>query len=92
MLHADVIALWRKSVKIQKCTKGVIRSRASKKDRQYNGREKNDKRRYNDNQNITQKTKDRSIQTPLKTGGERRCSGRISSSCSTCITHERKII
>ena len=29
------------------------------------------------------KTKDRVTRTPLKTGGELRCSGRVSSSCST---------
>jgi hypothetical protein len=31
----------------------------------------------------TYKTKDRETQTPLTTGGERRCSGKISSSCYT---------
>ena len=31
----------------------------------------------------TYKTKDRITRTPLKTGGELRCSGRVSSSCST---------
>jgi hypothetical protein len=31
----------------------------------------------------TYKTKDRVTQIPLKTGGELRCSGRVSSSCST---------
>jgi hypothetical protein len=31
----------------------------------------------------THKTKDRVIQTPLNSGGELRCSGRASSSCST---------
>jgi hypothetical protein len=36
-------------------------------------------------QNTTQKTKDRVTLTPLKTEGELRCSGRISSSCSTCV-------
>ena len=39
-------------------TKGVIRIRKSKKDRQYNGQMKQDKRRNNDLQNITHKTKD----------------------------------
>ena len=35
-------------------------------------------------QNINRhKTKDRVIRTPLKTGGDLRCSGRVSSSCST---------
>jgi len=31
----------------------------------------------------TYKTKDRVTRTPLKTGGELRCSGRVGSSCST---------
>jgi hypothetical protein len=31
----------------------------------------------------TYKTKDQVTRTPLKTGGELRCSGRVSSSCST---------
>jgi len=34
-----------------------------------------------DLQNTTQKTKDRVTRTPLKTKGELRCSGRVSSSC-----------
>jgi hypothetical protein len=33
----------------------------------------------NDLQNTTQKTKDRETRTPLKPGGELRCSGRVSS-------------
>jgi hypothetical protein len=40
--------------------KGVIRSRKSKKDRQYNGQKKKDKQRL---QNTTQKTKDRATQS-----------------------------
>ena len=44
-------------------TEGVIRSRKSKKDRQYNAKRK---RTNNDQQNITQKTKDRATRTPLK--------------------------
>jgi len=40
-------------------TKGVIRSRNSKKNRQHNGHKKKDKRTNNDLQNITYKTKDR---------------------------------
>ena len=61
-------------------TKGEIRSRKSKKDIQCNWQMKKDKLRL---QNITQKTKDRATQTPLKTGGECSCSGRVSSSCFT---------
>jgi len=38
-------------------TKGVVRSRKSKKDRQYNGQKKKKKKTNNDPQNITQKTK-----------------------------------
>ena len=34
----------------------------------------------------TYKTKDRVTRTPLKTGGELRCSGRVGSSCSTSDT------
>jgi hypothetical protein len=41
-----------------KDTKGVIRSRESKKDRQYNGQKKKDKITNNDIQDITQKTAD----------------------------------
>ena len=36
--------------------------------------------------NHTYKTKDRVTRTPLKTGGELRCSGRVGSSCSTSGT------
>ena len=53
-------------------TKGIIRIRKSKKDRQHNGQKKKDKRTNNDPQNITHKTTDRVTRTQLKTGGERR--------------------
>jgi hypothetical protein len=53
-------------------TKGVIRSRKSK-DKQNNGQRKRTKWTSNDLQNITQKTKDRSTRTPLKTGDELGC-------------------
>jgi len=43
----------------------VIRIRKSKKDRQYNGHKKKDKKTNNDLQNITHKTKDRVTRTPL---------------------------
>ena len=36
----------------------------------------------------TYKTKDGVTQTPLKTGGKLRCSGRVSSSCSTSETRQ----
>ena len=83
-------------------TKGVIRIRKSKTDRQHNGqktdntmvkrqttqwpKEKKDQRTNNDLQNITNKDKDRVTRTPPKTGGELRCSGRVSSFCSTSGT------
>ena len=44
-------------------TKEVIRMCKSK-DRQYNGKKKEDKRRNNNLQNTTQKTKDRATITP----------------------------
>jgi hypothetical protein len=81
---------YKKSLKIPK---GVIRIRISKKDIQHNGqkteeqttqwpkeKEQKDKQRSTKH---THKTKDRVIQTPLNSGGELRCSGRASSSCST---------
>jgi hypothetical protein len=61
-------------------------NRISKKNRRYNGQTKKYKRTNNDLQH-TYKTTDRVSRTPLKTGGEHRCSGRVSSSCSTSDTH-----
>jgi hypothetical protein len=40
----------------------------------------------------TYKTKDRVTRTPLKTGGELRCSRRVSSSCSTSDTHRVNLV
>ena len=40
----------------------------------------------------THKTKDRVTRTPLKTGGEFRCSGRVSSSCSTSGTRRVNLV
>jgi hypothetical protein len=40
----------------------------------------------------THKTKDRVTRTPLKTGGELRCSGRVSSSCSTSDTRRVNLV
>ena len=58
-----------------KNTKGIIRIRKLK-----------DKRTNNDLQNTTQKTNDLASRTPQKTGGDLRCSGRVSSCCSTIVT------
>ena len=40
----------------------------------------------------TYKTKDRVTRTPLKTGGEFRCSGRVSSFCSTSDTRSANLV
>ena len=47
-------------------TKGVIRNLKSKKDRQYNGLPKKDKRTNNDLQSIAHNTTDGATRTPLK--------------------------
>ena len=67
-------------------------SRDKGKVREHNGQNKNDKRKNNDLQNITYKAKDRITQTPLKTGGELRCSGSLGSSCSTSGTHRVTLV
>jgi hypothetical protein len=46
----------------------------------------------NDLQNTTQKTKDRTTRTPLKTWDELRYSGRVSSSCSTSGTRRLTLV
>jgi hypothetical protein len=70
-------------------TKGVIRIRISKKNIQHNGQKKKYKRTNNDLKKHTHGTKDRITRTPLKTGDERRCSGRVGSSCSISGTRRR---
>ena len=40
----------------------------------------------------TYKTKDRVTRTPLKSGGELRCSGRVISSCSTSDTRRVNLV
>ena len=40
----------------------------------------------------TYKTKDRVTRIPLKTGGELRCSGRVSSSCTTSGTRRVNLV
>ena len=63
--------------------KGVIRIRKSKKNRQHNGQKKKYKQRSTKH---THKTNVRITRTPLKTGCEFGCSGRVSSSWSTSGT------
>ena len=50
------------------------------------------KRRNNDLQNLSQKTKDRVTRTPLKTRGELRCCGWVISSCSTSGTRRVTLV
>ena len=73
--------------------KGAIRNRISKKNGQHNGEKKKYKRTNNDRRNVyTYKTKDRVTRTPLKTGGELRCSERVCSSCSTSGTRRVNLV
>jgi len=50
------------------------------------------KRKSTKGQTTIYKTKDQVTQTPLKTGGELRCSGRVSSSYSTSGTHRVNLV
>jgi hypothetical protein len=53
---------------------------------------KKNKRTNNDLQNTMQKTKDRVTRTPLKTGDEIMCSGRVSSLCFTSGTNRVTLV
>ena len=70
-------------------TKGLIRIRISKKNKQHNGQKKKNKKRFTKH---TYKTKDRVTRTPLKTGGEFRYSGRVGRSCSTRETRRVNLV
>ena len=80
--------------------KDVIRIRKSKKNRQHNGQKKQYKWTNNDLQNIhtqkstthVHKTKDPETRTSLKTAGDLRCPGRVSSSCSTSDTRRVNLV
>ena len=50
------------------------------------------RKRTNDLQNITHKTKDPATRTPLKTGGEPRCPGMVSSSYSISSTRRGNLV
>jgi hypothetical protein len=50
------------------------------------------KRTNNELQNVHIKLKYRVTRTPLKTGGELMCSGRLSSSCSTSDIHRVNLV
>ena len=65
----------------------VIKNGKFKKERQYIGQKKGNKRTNNDLQNTTHKTNNRVTRTPLEHGGEVRYCGRVINPCSTCSTH-----
>ena len=69
-------------------TKGVIRICKSRKNRQHNGQKKKYKKDKQRPTKHTYKTKDRVTRAPLKTWSEFRCSGRVSSFCSTVVYFE----
>ena len=59
----------------------------SKKNRQHDGQKKKGQQDKQRSTKHTCKTKDRVTRTPLKIGGELRCYGKVSRSCSTIGTH-----
>ena len=73
-------------------TKRVIRRSKSKKNRQYNDKQKKEERTQNDLQNTTQKTKGRVTLTPVNIGSEFMCSGKVSSVCSTSDTCRDRLV
>ena len=74
----------KKSLKIPKeQSESVYRRRTDNTMDKRKKKYKKDKQRSTKH---THKTKDRVTRTPLKTGGELRCSGRVGNSCSTSDT------
>ena len=73
-------------------TKGTIRILISKTNRQHNWPKEKVQKDKQRSTKHTYKTKDRVTRTPLKTGGELRCSGRVSSSCSTSGTRRVNLV
>ena len=71
-----------------------VKKNNKKKDRQHDGQKKKDKMTNKYLQNITgtHKSKDRVTRTPLRTGGELRCTGRGNSSCSSSGTLSLKLL
>ena len=72
-------------------TKGLMRIRTSKKDRQHNGQKKRNKGTNNDLQNTAQKRQRSNKTNSTKNWGERRCSGRVNSSCFTSVPPDKQI-
>ena len=73
-------------------TKGVIRIRISKKNRQHNGQRKKYKKDKQRSTKHAHKAKDWVTWTPLKIGGEHRFSGRVNSSWNECLQHGRYVM
>ena len=80
--------------KISKCVLPIINVWRYQRGNQTNNdlRYQRGNQTNNDLQSIQKKTKDRATITPLKTGGELRCSGRVSSSCSTSSTFHVNLV
>jgi len=68
-------------------TKGVIRIHISKVKRQHKCQKKKAQKDKQRSTKHTYKTKDQVTRTPLKTGGELRCSGRVGNSWFSNITN-----
>jgi hypothetical protein len=73
-------------------TKGAIRICISEKNRQHSGQNKKTQEDKQRSRKHTYKAKDRVTQSTLKTGGGLRCSGRVSSSCSTSDTRRVNLV
>jgi len=87
-IHLSQLFRYKKSLKIPKGqSESVYRRRTDNTMAQK--KVQNDKQRSTKH---TYKTKDRVTWTPLKNGGELRCSGRVSSSCSTSDTRRDNLL
>ena len=73
-------------------TKGVIKSRKSKKDRQYNGQQKYDKQKTNNNLQTQHRKLKIEEHELYKTQDELRCCGKVNSSCFTSGTSRVTIV
>ena len=75
-----------------KSAKGVIRICISEKNRQHNGQKGKVHKDKQRSTKPTYKTKDLVTRTPLKAEGERKCPGRVGSSCSTNDTSRVSLV
>jgi hypothetical protein len=73
-------------------TKGVVRIHISKKNRQHNGQKEKVQKDKQLSTKHTHKTKGRVTRIPIKTEGEFRCRGRVSSSCFTSGTRRVNLV